>query len=322
MVNKFSISIPKSAAGAIDVTINTNYMSHPFAIAIVERDHIASQTKFPGAYVLLGPASGLDRPWQYYAGTIGKQTFAQRGRDHVYTKPFWNRALVLTYDGAGDFTSAEAEVIEAALDAALEKLEFAIRMNKRPTGNDSVKREKREELAEATVPQILAALRLLGYDVTPKNSAEPRAKERKRQPPPVAPVPPVPTPLPRKPEPEPGPKRKEWVKKAGLEELIEEGVLHAGETLRGVAGTTSAHREGGGSYPVEDGSIYSVKLLPSGEVELNGQSMTLGGAFYQATGTPREYRRTGFEFWTAERDGKWIKIATLRKRWENGGHKG
>jgi hypothetical protein len=129
-----------------------------------------------GIYFLLGPADDPDR-YRAYVGEVGRRTLRMRLREHVATRDFWNRALLVA-SSSDTFNSAEIGWLEGRLYDVLNNAVAAEVVNRGRPGDDSIALRDRGVL-ERYVEPIMAALRACGASPdTADQKPEPRGRRR------------------------------------------------------------------------------------------------------------------------------------------------
>ena len=153
-----------------------------------------------GVYFLLGPFEDGPDLYRAYVGEVGKRTLLLRVKEHVDSKQWWSRALLIA-SASDEFNSAEIGWLEGRLYDVLNNAVAAEVMNKGRPGDDSLAPQDRGVL-ERYVEPIMAALRACG--------ASPDTADQRPQ-------------LPK------GHKKK--VYKESVKDLIDAGLLKAGTML-------------------------------------------------------------------------------------------
>ena len=113
-----------------------------------------------GVYFLLGPFEGDPDLYRAYVGEVGKRTLLLRIKEHVDSKQWWSRALLIA-SASDEFNSAEIGWLEGRLYDVLNNAVAAEVMNKGRPGDDSLAPQDRGVL-ERYVEPIMAALRACG----------------------------------------------------------------------------------------------------------------------------------------------------------------
>jgi len=132
-----------------------------------------------GVYFLLGPFEGDPDLYRAYVGEVGKRTLLLRIKEHVDSKQWWSRALLIA-SASDEFNSAEIGWLEGRLYDVLNNAVAAEVMNKGRPGDDSLAQQDRGVL-ERYVEPIIAVLRACGAspDTADQRPSSPKGHKKK-----------------------------------------------------------------------------------------------------------------------------------------------
>ncbi|MCA1703029.1 MAG: hypothetical protein LC808_07050 [Actinobacteria bacterium] len=131
-----------------------------------------------GVYFLLGPSEDNPDRYRAYVGEVGKRTLLLRVKEHVDSKQWWSRALLIA-SASDEFNSAEIGWLEGRLYDVLNNAVAAEVINKGRPGDNSLATQDRGVL-ERYVEPIMAALRACGASPdTADQRPPPKGKKKK-----------------------------------------------------------------------------------------------------------------------------------------------